>query len=256
MSPAFIIALVVVGVFALILVAYLNNQYERKKLEVARRRSGLAERQTRLASLSDGVPAQYLTPSLKQGLHQLELYFASELLKLDADNAKIRARVEALNERIGQGSAFQLSGDKLVLHSEEQIKEIRFQLESLHAQLKRAVQEGLVPASNGREWLAHLQVQLINLYLDFFHASGQSHLQRGLPRQARLVFERAVGLIKRQKNLQPFTERLQAFEALLEKTNAIVMEHDQQAVSQASELSASMTESDDDDLWKKKQMYD
>lgn len=256
MSSAFIVALVVVGIFALIILGYLNNQYEKKKLEQARRRSALVDRQMRLATLSEGLPPQYLTATIKQGLHELELGFINELLKLDDSQIKLQARGEELRERISLGTAYRLPGEKLSLHSEEQVKEIRFQLESLHAQLKRAIQDGAVPVNTGRQWLAHLQEQLINLYLDFFHASGQNHLQRGQARQARLVFERAVGLIKRQKNLQPFTERLQVFDTLLQKTNAIVMAHDQSAASQASELSASMAEAEDDDLWKKKQMYD
>lgn len=255
MSSAFIIALVIGGIFALLLVGYLSNQHEKNKLERARRRSTLAERQARLASLSDTLPGQYLNVSLKQGLHELELGFIKEFLKEVPDDKKMRAREEALRDRIAEGAAYELANTTVALHSEEQVKEVRFQLESLYAQLRRAHQEGLLPAENARQWLSHLQDQLVNLYLDYFHTAGQNHLQRGLPRQARLVFERAVGLIKRQKNLQPFKERLQGFQALLEKTNRIVMEHDQKASAQASELSESMT-GDDEDLWKKKQMYD
>lgn len=67
MSPAYIVALVVGGVFALLLLGYASNQHEKHKLERARRRSELNERQMRLASLSDGLPGQYLHARLKQG---------------------------------------------------------------------------------------------------------------------------------------------------------------------------------------------
>lgn len=255
MSPAFIVALVIGGIVTLLLLGYVNNQHEKNKLERARRRAELAERQMRLASLSDGLPGQYLTAALKQGLHELELHFVQEMLKESSADKKMRAREEVLRTRIAQGSGYELANQSMAVHGEEQVKEIRFQLESLHAQIRRALKEGLLPAENGRQWLQHLQEQLVNLYLDFFHTSGQNHLQRGLPRQARLVFERAVGLIKRQKNLQPFKERLSGFQALLDKTNRIVMEHDQQAASEASALSESMTD-EADDIWKKKQVYD
>lgn len=255
MSPAYIVALVVGGVFALLLLGYASNQHEKHKLERARRRSELNERQMRLASLSDGLPGQYLHARLKQGLHELELQFVQEILKDGPDNKKIRLREEELRSRIAQGDSYQVANAVVGLHGEEQVREVRFQLESLYAQLRRAMQEGLLPADSCQQWLHYLQEQLVNLYLDFFHTAGQNHLQRGLPRQARLVFERAVGLIKRQKNLQPFGERLKAFETLLDKTNRIVMEHDQQATSQASELSESMSE-ETEDSWKKKQVYD
>lgn len=255
MSPVLIVALVVVGVFALLLVGYINSQYEKNKLEKARRRSELTDRQMRINALSEGIPGQYLTVSLKQLLHELELHFITELLKEDAAQEKLQARSEELRARIALGSAYELGNSVQTVHSEDRVKEIRFQLESLYTQLRRALQEGLIPIT-AKQWLQHLQVQLVNLHLDFFHATGQSHLQRGVPRQARLVFERAVGLIKRQKNLQPFKERLDSFQGLLNKTNQIVMEHDQKATSQASELSESMGDDEDDDIWKKKQMYD
>lgn len=256
MSPAFIVALVVGGVVALLLLGYASNQHEKHKLERARRRAELVERQMRLAGLSDGLPGQYLNADLKQGLHDLELHFVQEILKVDPEDKKMRAREETLRSRIAQGSGYEVDNATTTVHGEEQVKEIRFQIESLHAQLRRAMQDGLLPAEKGRLWLQHLQEQLISLYLDFFHTSGQNHLQRGLPRQARLVFERAVGLIKRQKNLQLFKDRLTVFQALLDKTNRIVMEHDQKATSEASALSESMSEDSDDDLWKKKQVYD
>lgn len=255
MSPAIIVALVIGGIVALLLVGYINNQYETKKLERARRRSELSDRQARLGSLSEGIPGQYLTVPFKQALHQLELVFVEKLLKEEPGNLKLKARDELLRERIGLGASYELTNSTVALHSEEQVKEIRFQLESLHAQVRRGLQEGLVAADTGRQWLYFLQEQLINLYLDFFHTTGQSHLQRGVPRQARLVFERAVGLIKRQKNLQPYKQRLDVFQELLEKANDIVMEHDQKAVSQANELSESMGDMEED-VWKKKQMYD
>ena len=255
MSPAFIVALVLGGIFALLLIFYLNSQYEKNKLERARRRFELADRQMRLSALSDGLPGQYLTASFKQVLHELELHFALELLKDDAGNKKIQARAEELRERIAQGVAYVVGNSEVKLHTEEQVKEVRFQIESLHTQLRRALEEGLLPVETGRKWLAYLQEQLVTLYLDFFYLSGQNYLQRGLPRQARLMFERAVNLIKKQNNLQPFKERLQTFQSLLEKTTAIVLEHDQQAASQSSELSEIINETEDD-IWKKKQLYD
>lgn len=256
MSAAFIIALIVGGILALLLVVFVANHLERCKLERARRKSELVDRQERLAVLSEGIPGQYLTADLKQALHGLELKFLQELLQEDANNKKLQERSEELRKRIAQAGDYVPANSPIQIHAEEQVKEIRLQLESLHAQLRRALNEGLLPADNGRKWLSYLQEQLINLYLDFFQLSGQNQLQRGLPRQARLIFERAVLLIKRQKNMLPHKERLQVFQNLLEKTNSIVMEHDQSAVEQASELSEAMNGLETEENWKKKQLYD
>lgn len=255
MSPASIVALVIGGIIALLLVGYISNQYEAKKLERARRRSELIDRQARLNSLSEGIPGQYLTAPFKQTLHQLELIFVEKLLKQEPANQQLKARNKLLRERLSLGEGYELSNAVVPLHSEAQVKEIRYQLENLYAQVRRAHQEGLIAADTGRQWLFFLQEQLVNLNLDFFHTAGQSYLQRAMPRQARLLFERAVGLIKRQKNLQPYQQRLDVFQRLLEKTNNIVMELDQNTVSQTNELAESMSDLDEDS-WKKKQVYD
>lgn len=256
MSPVFIAGLVLFGIFALLMLGYINSQVEKKKLENARRRSDLIDRQSRLAQLSEGLPGQYLTVPFKQMLHELELVFLRGLLQVEAGDKKSLARAEELKERVNQGAAYAIGNPVVQLHSEEQLKEVRFQLESLHAQLKRAAQEQHLPLATAKQWLAHVQEQLIHLYLDFFHYSGQQQLRRGQPRQARLLFERAVTLVRRQQHVHPYKERLVVFEQLLEKTNAIVMEHNQQAAEQSNELSEAMGNMGDDDLWKKKQMYD
>lgn len=256
MSPIFITGLVLFGIFALLMLGYINSQLEKSRLEKARRRSELIDRQSRLESLSDALPSQYLTVPLKQGLHQLELVFVRELIENEPGDKKMLARAEELNERISQGAAYSIPNPAAQLSSDEQLKEVRFQLESLHAQLKRAAQEKNLPIAQAKQWLEHIKQQLIHLYLDFFQHSGQQQLQRGEPRQSRLLFERAVTLIRKQQNLTPFKERLANFEQLLEKTNAIVMEHNQQAVEQSNALSEAMGSMEEDDLWKKKQMYD
>lgn len=256
MSPIFITGLVLVGIFALLMLGYINSQLEKSRLEKARRRSELLDRQSRLENLSDVLPGQYLTVPLKQGLHQLELGFVRELLQNEPGDKKMQARAEELDARISQGAAYNIANPVRQPGSDEQLKEVRFQLESLHAQLKRAAQEKNLPLAQAKQWLEHIKQQLIHLYLDFFHQSGQQQLQRGEPRQARLLFERAVTLIRKQQHLEPFKERLVSFEQLLEKTNAIVLAHNQQAVEQSNALSEAMGSMNDDDLWKKKQMYD
>lgn len=256
MSPVFIAGLVLFGIFALLMLGYMNSQMEKNKLEKARRKSELMDRQSRLSGLSEGLPGQYLTVPFKQMLHELELVFIRRMLKDEPANKKLLARAEELNQRVTQGPGYVVINPVLQLHSEEQLKEVRFQLESLYAQLKRAGQEQNVPPATAKQWLNYIQEQLIHLYLDFFHYSGQQQLQRGQPRQARLLFERAVTLIRRQQHVQPYKERLKAFEQLLEKTNSIVLEHNQQSAEQSNELSEAMGNMDDEDLWKKKQMYD
>lgn len=254
MSSVTIIALILGGIVALLVVGYLNNAVEKNKLEKARKKAELSERQQRIETLSESLPRQFLTVAIKQLLHELELHFAEGVLANDAQNKKMEGRALLLKERLELGGQYAIGNPETSMQTEEQVKETRFQLESLQTQLTRAAEERLISVTQLKAATAHIQMQLINLYLDYFRVSGQRFMQQGQPRQARLAYERAVKLLKRQTAPQ-FTQQLPQFEQLLDRASKLVLEHTQKAVTQNNEL-AGAVDSEPVDEWKKKQLYD
>jgi len=255
MSSVTIIVLILGGIVALLMVGYLNSTVEKNKLEKARRRAELSERQQRIEALSESLPRQLLTVSLKQLLHKLELHFVDGILSNDAQNKKMQGRSLLLNERLGMGEQYAIGNPESSMQTEEQVKETRFQLESLQAQLVRAAEEQLITVTQLKPAVSHIQMQLISLYLDYFRASGQRFMQQGQPRQARLAYERAVKLLKRQTAPQ-FTQHLGHFEQLLESANSRVLEHAKTTASQGNELAGAVDSEGSQEEWKKKQLYD
>lgn len=253
MSSVTIIVLILGGIVALLMVGYLNSTVEKNKLEKARKRAELSERQQRIEALSEALPRQFLTVALKQLLHKLELHFVEGILANDAQNKKMQGRALLLNERLGLGEQYAIGNPETSMQTEEQVKETRFQLESLQAQLVRAAEEQLITVVQLKPAVAHIQVQLINLYLDYFRASGQRFMQQGQPRQARLAYERAVKLLKRQTAPQ-FTQQLPQFEQLLDRASKLVLEQTQKTAARENELSGAVDSEQDE--WKKKQLYD
>lgn len=254
MSSTTVIFIIIGGVVALILVGLLNSVMEKQKLEKARKKAEMLERQQRFESLSESLPKQFLTVALKQELHRLELYFAEQVLAADPGNRRVEARVLALQERFQQGSNYVITNAEAVLQTEEQVKEVRFLLESWQAQLKRAAEYRLLTAAQLKPMVSHIQLQLLKLYLDYFRQTGQSFMRQGLPRQARLAYERAVKLLQRQTDPKFATHR-QEFEQLLKQADAQVALLAQKTVSQAAGL-VSAAEAEQSDEWKKKQLYD
>lgn len=254
MSSVTIIVLILGGIVALLLVGYLNNSVEKNKLEKARKKAEQSERQQRIEALSESLPKQFLTVALKQLLHKLELHFVEGVLANDAQNKRMQGRKLLLKERLEQGEQYAIGNPEVSVQTEEQVKEIRFQLESLQTQLVRATEEKLVPVEQLKPAVAHIQMQLINLYLDYFRVSGQRFMQQGQSRQARLAYERAVKLLKRQTAPQ-FTQQLGQFEQLLAQATKLVLEQTQATTSSGSELSGAV-DSEQSDEWKKKQLYD
>lgn len=255
MSSMTIAALVLGAVFILIVLAYMNNSVEKSKLDKARKKAELAERQQRFESLSESIPQQFVTPEFKQLLYRVEAHFAKQLLASEPGNKKVEARLLQLQERLQLGAESKEANPALNLQDENQVKEVRFLLESLQAQLVRAAQEKVLPATELKPAVAHIQLQLINLYLDYFRVSGQRLMQQGQARQAKLVYERAVKLIKRQTAPQ-FTQQLDSFVQLLKQADAAVERQNQQSLDGDNELAGKVESEGGEEAWKKKQLYD
>lgn len=255
MSSMTIVELVLAAIFLLLLLGYLNHVLEKNKIEKARKKAEQAERQKRLEMLSESIPRQFLTPDFKQLLHQVELHFAKQLLDAEPDNKKVEARLLQLQERLELGAAYQSDNPQLLLQDEAQVKEVRFLLESLQAQLVRAAQERVLPAHELKSAVAHIQLQLINLYLEYFRSNGQRMMQQGQYRQAKIAYERAVKLIKRQTSTQ-FTSQLDKFTQLLSQAEAAVEQQNHQSLSGQNDLAGQVESEAGEEAWKKKQLYD
>ena len=94
-SPLVITLLIVVGIFLLIAIAYINHMLESSKLEKARLKADLIDRTRRNRSVSDNLPGQLMTPALKLLLSRLQLHFSERMLPFDKGNNALKARIAA-----------------------------------------------------------------------------------------------------------------------------------------------------------------
>lgn len=256
MSSVTIVVLILAGVIALFLIGYLNHVLEKSKLDKARRKAELVDRQRRCASLSESLPGQLMTTELKQLLNRLELHFIDQLKAIERHDPKYKLRTEELRQLISKGDELPVKNLPVKIISDEQAKDVRFQLESLQTQILRAVEEKVIPAAQGKHWVAHIKQMLITVYIDFFNNIGRQFLEQNRPGQARLVFERGVQFLKKQKDVSIYQQQLKQFEALLERANALVLEHTRPSPEQSSELTEGLAQQNNDEEWKKKQIYD
>lgn len=257
MSSTIIITLVIAGIVLLLSLGYLNNVLEKNTLNKARRKAELIDRQRRCATLSESLPGQLVSVELKQLLNRIELKLSDELIALDPKNAACKARADQLRELIGQGQALPVTNTPLAIASETQIKDVRFQLESLQAQIVRAAEEKVISAVEGKKWLSQVRHMLVSVYIDYFNAIGGDFLAQKRANQARLVFERAVQFLKKQKNPAPYQQALAEFEELLVQAQSLSAEQTQPNAGQDNELITAVAQEDEDEAqWKKKQMYD
>lgn len=255
-SPLLITLLVVAGILILIAIGYFNHIIENNKLEKARRKADLSDRLRRCENLSEALPGQLMSASLKLLLSRLQLYYLEQLIPLDKGNPKLRPRAQDLQAQIALGDGIKIANGPRKILNEAIAKETRFQLEGLHGQIVHATQIGVVGAAEAKNWTREIRHLLNMLHIELFGNMGMAALQQGLPGQARLAFERGVQYLGKQPDRERYAQQLQALQRQLERTNALVLQQKDTSQEQPSELVDGLQSLGDDDEWKKKNIYD
>ena len=256
MSPIVISVLVAAGILLLLGIGYINHMVENNALEKARLRADLTDRIRRIGDLSEVFPGQYMTPSLKLLLVGLELKLSERLLPVDKNNAELRARIAYLQPLFAQGEGIVPGNPPQPINNDGQAKEVRYQLETLHGQITRAAQEGLLSANDAKQWIAKVRHILVLLHIEFFTNLGQQALQQKLPRQARLAYERGVQFLRKQPNVAQYNPAREKLEQQLAQTEAMILSSDQPHQEESTELNTGLSQLEEDDAWQKKKIYD
>nr|WP_178132444.1 MULTISPECIES: hypothetical protein [Pseudomonas] len=254
-SPLVITALVVAGIVILIAIVFINQQLENRKLEKAREKADLQDRFRRCGAIAESLPGQFISADLKLLLSRFELALGERLLKLEK-TPQVAERVAELNRLVSQGSAMEVRNAPQLILTEAKAKEVRFLFEGLHAQINRFAQDGLLSRNDAQRWLKEIRHLLTQLHIEFFTNIGQQALQQGQPRQARLAFERGVQYLQKQADLGRYQAQLKQLEQQLERANALVLESSKPSAEENTELTEGLKALDEDDIWKKKNLYD
>lgn len=187
MSPLLITALIIGGIALLIAIGYINHVVENSKLEKARLKAELNDRVRRCAQISESLPGQFVSPSLKLLMSQIELSLSEQQLALQKKaDAGLKARIEELRALVAKGESIPVRNPPQAILTEDKAKEVRFLFEALHAQLTRFTQDGHLPRSEAQIWVKEIRHLLVRLHIEFFGNLGQQALQQNEPRQARL----------------------------------------------------------------------
>jgi hypothetical protein len=253
-SALVITILIVGGIALLMLIAYANQAVENNKLEKARQRADLLDRIRRCQNISERMPGQLMTPQLKLLLSKLQLQLNERLLPLDKKNTELHSEIATLKTEVAKGESIAVKNPPQPIANEAKAKDIRFLLENLHALITGSVQNGLLPANEGKHWLKQIRQMLVQVHIEFFSTLGQTALQQNHPGQARLAFERGVQYLRKQPDPVPYQAQLKRFEEQLARANALVLNRNVPSADEPSQLTEGLKDLEDD--WKKKNIYD
>jgi hypothetical protein len=258
-TPFMITILIVVVVAILIVIGYLNNVVEANKLQKSRLKLELTDRLRRAVEINETFPGQFVSADLKHLFARLELNVLENLVRLDKRNRAYKERIDELQAQVALGDKVKIDNPKPPITTEAYAKHISYLLESLHGQLTRATKEGFLTSTETKRWVKEIKHILVLVHIEFFNNLGQQALSAEEPGQARLAFERGVHYLKNQPEPAQYDDQLKQLQALLTRTNSIVMTNVQHQAAQFSELNAGLqeeakAEEDADGEWKKKRL--
>lgn len=255
MSPILITVLVVGGILILLLIGYLNHAIEANKIEKARRKAELSDRLRRCELIDQGLPAQLMTPALKLFLSRIQLHYVEQLLVLEKSNARLSALADELKLQLAKGESITISNSKRKIASEAIAKDIRFQLEGLHALIVHAQQTGFLGAGEAKKWVLEIKHMLTLLHLELFITLGNTALQQHQPGQARLAFERGVQYLSKNPERERYLKQFNYLKQQLAQANAVVLQQ-RAPETENSQLAEALKTMDEEEQWKKKSLYD
>ncbi|WP_145143242.1 hypothetical protein [Pseudomonas duriflava] len=212
-----IASLIVSGAFLLIFISFLNQKLEAHQLEKTRLRAELTSRIRRYEQLSNNLPGQWMSPALKLLLSRLELVLL-ERLTLKGKSPVDEARIKLLQEEIAKGDEIEIHNAHQTISSEAKAKQVRAQLENLHAQISYAIQNSLIDSREAEYWDGEIRDLMTLLHFEFFDSLGRQFLEQGQLSPARQAFERAAQYIRKKPNADKFEEHLLYLD---EQVNAI-----------------------------------
>lgn len=257
MSPLLITALIIGGIALLIAIGYINHVVENSKLEKARLKAELNDRVRRCAQISESLPGQFVSPSLKLLMSQIELSLSEQQLALEKKaDAGLKARIEELRALVAKGESIPVRNPPQAILTEDKAKEVRFLFEALHAQPPVSPRTATCRAARRRSGSRRFATSWCACISSSSAISASRPCSRTNRARRAWPSNAAPSTCASSPSWRATRRSLQQMEAQLARANAMVLNNSQPASEEPSELNEGLKALDADDLWKKKNVYD
>lgn len=256
MSPTLIAALVVGGLVLLICIGFLNQAFERARLERARALAELQARINHCVSISYDLPGQFMSAELKTQLLQIEATLLERLIKLDGRNASHVDQLTEARQQLDKGEP-RIANAPLVITNEAAAQQAKQQLGDLLRLFEQSRRDGLMDSATFQRWSQLLNQHLLQTTLTLYQAMATAAMQAGKPRVAKLQYERAIAYLNKQPHPDSAGQRA-VFRQLLANAEQTALRAELAPDSSSnSELGAGVQAlEENDEAWKKKSVYD
>ncbi|WP_320826925.1 hypothetical protein [Reinekea sp.] len=251
-----VIAIIII---AIMIVGMMVSQGRYKALEARNNKIKLLTlQQRRLQNLLRSLPANYLSPELRDFLYQALLQNLKSHSDLVPDkNTLLKDDYQQLKterERVKQNPPAPID----ILMSADRVSIYRGLLKSLYQFIRSNYETGRLKKDHAEKMIKQIEIKLVETAVEFFTLTGKEFRQQGKFRQTRNALQKALDTIEESSYGPQFQQ--ESFKIRSDLNRVIDDWHasrDLQSQASQGKLADEMTSMvDDQDSWKKKQTYE
>jgi hypothetical protein len=261
MSTSLIIVLVVAGLLLMVGTAYSIQIMEKNKQEKRRLMFSLRERADNFKTMLESFPQGFLTPDLQVLMCKCLLDILEQLVQVDSSNrsshnqsiSQVTTHLEQLKTNPGSGGYQSLNDPK-------HIQQVQKMLGNVYNFIVKLRQSNSINEAQANSYATQIRRLTTLSALDAFRIAGQSAIKDNKPRLALHYQTMSIDKMKKENTDGFFSERIAAYEAQLVELNKAIEQSEQvakqSAIKSNDEWNKFEEQSQQQEQWKKKAIYD
>ncbi|MCG8670562.1 MAG: hypothetical protein MI867_14185 [Pseudomonadales bacterium] len=215
MSTGLIAISVVVGIALIMGLFYISHSIEKQKAKRALMIANLSEKAHRLQRMIDRVPPAYLPKELKVLLLSEIKKRCEKLVEAAPENSKFKKNLDSVNGQIADTQSSTAKPPAPQFRTPQEANEIKASLQELSKAVEAFVKSGVLPASQGQQHLAKIQMSFVEANVNYLVSQGDTARRENKTKLAIHHYQKAIAeLTKRNKN-NHYSERIAQLKATL-----------------------------------------
>lgn len=237
----------------LVIVVYSNQQNEKKKIEQQRRIRLLADRGRQMQLLLDEIPPHYISQDFRAFIASQWLDLIQEQEQLGCREPRLKTETEAAQNKLQEIRSSKQPKPEPVTDLQT-ANGIRRNLKQLNKIIVGLYQERKLPHRLAQSYLNEIKIGFTQTLVEVFKASARKAEMTGNLRIAVVHYKRIMSELNRSNpngiHNQTLLECRQTIQNLEEQIALESEHHDNQLAESVDEMI------EEQDSWKKKQVYD
>ncbi len=264
MSSVSVIVGIIVLLVALVAYAFAAQTIQHKREQRKRLLAALKSQARSFQFILSGCPEGFLSRELKTLVLRSLIDVCEQLSRLEPkENVHIQ-NIQVFNDQLAQTQRDTGETTAKAIESPQQIKEIKMSLEELHRYIHSLEQQARLNKAQADGFRAQIRLLVLQVTVDGYVINGEIARQSGKARLAQHYYELARRLLERDGKPGQKEDKLARFDAIIEELMAAASEEEAEAGTsdEDAELQAELDQewdkfaNDNEDIWKKKQVYD